>query len=203
VNTLYIATYVDIKQSLTAEGMELVLLYRDTSRAGQGNQSIDVLQETNRSNRFVIIESWKDQPAFIAHEEAQHTLQFRAKLKTIHSNPYDQRVHNDFATGKETPKATPDSVCVVTHVDVPPPRKDEAETLLRRLAEESRKDTGNLRYDVFQQMSRTNHFTIFAVWDDIQAFESHEITAHRMEFREALWPILGAPYDERLFKVLS
>jgi quinol monooxygenase YgiN len=203
VNTLYIATYVDIKQSLTADGMGLVRVYRDTSRAEQGNQSIDVLQETNRSNRFVIIESWRDQPAFISHEEAQHTLQFRAKLKTIHSNPYDQRVHNDFAIGPETAKATPDSVCVVTHVDVPPPRKDEAEVLLRRLAEESRKDTGNLRYDVFQQTSRTNHFTVFAVWDDIEAFESHEISAHRMGFREALWPILGAPYDERLFKVLN
>jgi len=151
VNALYIATYVDVKRSVIADGMRLLRVYRDASRGEQGN-------------------------------------------------PYDQRVHHGFAVDTKTVAATTDSVCVVTHVDVPPPRKDEAEGLLRRLAEESRKEAGNIRYDVFQQTSRTNHFTVFAAWRDVDAFESHEISAHRMEFREALWPILGAPYDERLFR---
>ena len=203
MNTLYIATYVDFKRSSTTEGIELVRAYRDASRTEPGNDYIDAFQETSRPNRFMIIENWKDQPAFVSHEEAQHTLQFRAKLKAMHSNPYDQRVHHGFAINASTAPLTSDSLSVVTHVDVPPPRKDEAEPLLSRLAEVSRKDKGNLRYDVFQQTSRTNHFTVFAAWTNVEAFESHEISAHRMDFREALWPILGAPYDERLFKLLN
>jgi quinol monooxygenase YgiN len=203
VNTLHIATYVDFKRSSTTEGTELIRTYRDGSRTEPGNEYIDVFREISRPNRFMIIETWKDQPAFVSHEEAQHTLQFRSKLKTIHSNPYDQRVHNGFAISGSTAALTADSLCAVTHVDVPPPHKDEAELLLKRLAEVSRKDKGNLRYDVFQQTSRTNHFTVFAAWTNVDVFESHETSAHRMEFREALWPILGAPYDERLFKLLN
>jgi quinol monooxygenase YgiN len=200
VNSLFIATYVDIKRSLAGEGMGLLRIYRGASSAESGNEYIHVFQETTRPNRFVVLESWKDQPVFLSHEEAQQTLQFRAKLKSIYSNPYDQRVHHGFAVSTKTAAVTADSVCVVTHVDVPPPRKDEAEGLLRHLAEESRKEAGNIQYDVFQQTSRTNHFTVFAGWKDMEAFDSHELSAHRMEFREALWPILGAPYDERLFR---
>ena len=200
MSTLYIATYLDIKPRWTAEGIGLIAAHCDASRAEPGNEYIDAFRETGRPNRFMVIESWKDQAVFASHEEAPHTLHFRTKLQAIHSSPYDQRVHNGFTIGRETSAATPDPLYVVTHVDVPPPRREETEVLLRRLAEESRKEKGNSRYDVFQQTSRTNHFTVFAAWKDVDAFEMHEASAHRMEFREALWPMLGAPYDERLFK---
>ena len=200
MNAFYIATYLDIKPRLSDVGIELIAAYCDASRAEPGNEYIYVFREASRPNRFMVIESWKDQPVFVSHEEAAHTLHFRTKLQAIHSSPYDQRVHNAFTIGHETSTATRESVCVVTHVDVPPPRREETEGLLRRLAEESRKDKGNIRYDIFQQTSRTNHFTVFAAWKDVDAFEAHEASAHRMEFRETLWPMLGAPYDERLFK---
>ena len=89
---------------------------------------------------------------------------------------------------------------VVTHVDVPPPRREETEALLRALVEPSRQEDGNVRYDVFQQLTpRTNHFTVFAIWSDVHAFGSHEAKPHTRAFREALGPMLGAPYDERLY----
>jgi len=201
-NRLYIATYIDIKRDSLVEGIALLVLYRE-SRTKAGGPSIEVLRETSRPNRFAIIETCKDQSAYDDRERAEQTLQFRGKLRAIHSSPYDQRVHNGFAIGSPTGQTTRDSLCVVTHVDVPPPRKDETEVLLNRLAEQSRNDEGNIRYDVFQQIPpRTNHFTMFAVWKDADAFESHESKAHRQEVREALWPLLGAPYDERLYKPL-
>ena len=48
-------------------------------------------------------------------------------------------------------------VYVMTHVDVVPPKKDEAIVLLNDLASASRKDPGVLRFDVWQQASRPNH----------------------------------------------
>src|SRR5215510_8952514 len=201
-NPLYIATYIDIKRDSLVEGIALLVLYRE-SRTTAGGQSIEVLRETSRPNRFAIIESCRDQSAFEDRERAEQTLQFRAKLRAIHSSPYDQRVHTGFAIGSSSGQTTRDSLCVVTHVDVPPPRKDETEVLVKRLAEQSRNDQGNILYDVFQQIPpRTNHFTMFAAWKDAEAFESHESKAHRQEVREALWPRLGAPYDERLYKTL-
>ena len=76
--------------------------------------------------------------------------------------------------------------------------------MLKRLAEDSRKDDGNVRYDVFQQTApRTNHFTIFGTWKDRNAFDAHEAKAHTRQFRETAGPMLGAPYDERLYSPLN
>jgi len=152
----------------------------------------------------VMLEAWKDESAFHNHGRNVDTAEFRSRLKPIHNSPYDQRVHLGFAVGEVHGQSDPGTLYVVTHVDVPPPRREETEVLLKRLAEDSRRHAGNLRYDVFQQIApRTNHFTVFAVWKDENAFASHELQPHTREFREALGPMLGAPYDERFFKLLA
>ncbi len=197
----YVATYVDVQPSSKNQGIALMYEYREASSTkSSGNSGIDIVQETGRPNRSVIMEVWKDQSSFEAHEQAEYTARFRARLKAIHNSPYDQRVHHGLAIDPRPPAAGPDIVFVLTHVDVPPQAKDEAEVLLKRLAEESRKDEGNVRYDVFQQTApRTNHFTVFAAWKDRKAFDSYEVKPHTRQFREALGPMLGAPYDERLY----
>ena len=88
----------------------------------------------------------------------------------------------------------------MTHVDVLPQGKEQALALLKTLAEESRKDEGNLRYDVFQESRfRTNHFTLFAVWKDRKSFDSHEMKPHTRQFRDSIAPMVGAPYNDRLY----
>ncbi len=201
--SVYVATYIDIQLSSKDQGVSLINQYRDASRAERGNSSINVVQEIARANRFVIVEVWKDQSSFDAHERSAQANQFRTKLKAIVNSPLDQRVHHGFAIDSRPPSAGRDVISVVTHVDVPPQRKDETEVLLRRLAEESRKDEDNLRYEVFQQSASGNHFTIVAVWKNRKAFDSYEIRTHTRQFREALAPLLGAPYDERLYTSIS
>jgi quinol monooxygenase YgiN len=92
-------------------------------------------------------------------------------------------------------------VFVVTHVDVPPPRKDETEILLTKVAGQIRGRDSNSRFDVFQQIApRLNHFTLVAAWADESAFTRHEANAEVRLFREELGPMLGALYDERLYR---
>jgi quinol monooxygenase YgiN len=91
-------------------------------------------------------------------------------------------------------------VYVVTHVDVPPPRKDDCVALLRTLAAASRKETGNLRYDVVQQSNRPNHFTVIEVWRSRKDFDQHAAAAPARAFRDQLTPMSGALYDERLYR---
>ena len=197
---LYVATYIDVQLNSATQGTALIKRYREATRTEKGAAGIDVVQEIGRPNRFVIIELWSDERSFDAHEKSEHTAQFRAALKAIHNSPYDQRVHQGLSIDTRAWMIGRDTVSVVTHVDVPPPRKDETEVVLKRSAEDSRKDDGSVRYDVFQQTaSRTNHFTVFAVWKDRKAFDGHEMQLHTRQSREALAPMLGAPYDERLF----
>jgi len=200
---LYVATYVDVQPPSAAQGVALIEQYRTATQKETGNVSVEVVQETSRSNRFVILEVWKDQASFETHERASHTADFRSRLRAIHGSPYDQRVHQGLTTDTRSGAIPRNSVSVVTHVDVPPPRREAAEALLKTVAEESRKDEGNIRFDVFQESSRTNHFTVLATWRDAKAFESHEMKPHVRQFREALAPMLGALYDDRLYKPVN
>jgi len=191
---VHVVTYIDIDPKSIAEGLALLESYR-------GAGSATVLQETSRRNRFAMIEAWNDEAVFQAHEGSQRVTEFRSRLRAIHNSPYDQRVHHAFAAGPQQ-EARDGTVYTVTHVDVPPPRKDETEALLMVQAARSRADDGNVRYDVFQQNApRTNHFTVFAVWKDDAVFLLHQAAPHTREFREELGPKLGAPYDERLYSI--
>jgi quinol monooxygenase YgiN len=94
------------------------------------------------------------------------------------------------------------AVVVLTHVDVPPPSKDECIGLLKQLTEMSRKDAGVLRFDVLQQDSRPNHFTVVEAWRDRKSHDAHIAAAHTREFRRKLTPMSGALYDERLYETI-
>lgn len=197
---MYAVTYIEVQAGSIEEGVLLLREYRQGC-AEEGASDIHALQEVHRPNRFVALELWSESTLFERHESASRTTECRLRLKAIQLSPNDQRLHSGFSIGPRMQVAEKDALFVVTHVDVPPPRKDETEVLLRRLAEHSRLEDKNARYDVFQQNApRTNHFTVFAVWNNGPAFTSYTAAAHAREFREALGPLLGAPYDERLYK---
>src|SRR5262245_14657153 len=139
---IHVVTYVDVQPHHTADCIALLTEYRKSSQSEPGNAGLNVLQEIHRPNRFVVVEVWQDESSFQNHEGAAHTLRFRSSLKGIHNSPYDQRVHQSFAIGSPKPSESSEALCVVTHVDVPPPRREETEVLLRRAAEEGRNSEG-------------------------------------------------------------
>jgi quinol monooxygenase YgiN len=71
------------------------------------------------------------------------------------------------------------------------------------LAEASRKEDGNLRFDVLQHAMRANHFTVIEEWKAAKAIETCAAATHTKEYRNSLGPILGSPLDERLYKVVE
>jgi quinol monooxygenase YgiN len=198
---MYVATYVEVQPASVRQGAELVTRYATAARMQQGNVRAQALQELGQSNHFIIIEAWEDQPAFVTHGKAAHTLEFQERLKPIQRSPYDQRLHRGFVVDPMPLDGGRNAVYVVTHVDVPGGRRQEAEALLRRLQESSLRDAGRVRYDVYQQVEpRTNHFKVVAGWNSRTAFDAYGGTAHWLQFREALGPMLGALYDERLYQ---
>ena len=55
---------------------------------------------------------------------------------------------------------------------MPPPKKDDVIAALNPLADASRKGAGNLRFEVVQQTSRPNHFTVIEAWKDQKAYDA-------------------------------
>ena len=97
--------------------------------------------------------------------------------------------------------ADPRTVYVISHVDVAP--NTAAPMLLTRLAEASRKEAGNLRFDVLQHAMRANHFTVVEQWRSEAALDAHIAATHTRDYRDALQPLTGSPLDERVYRAIA
>jgi quinol monooxygenase YgiN len=73
---------------------------------------------------------------------------------------------------------------------------------LKHLAEASRSESGNLRFDVLQQEGRANHLPLVEVWRDAGAQRAHAMAEPTRAFRAGLVPLQGALYDERLYTLV-
>jgi quinol monooxygenase YgiN len=103
--------------------------------------------------------------------------------------------------GSGQPPAGRQVVYVVSHVDVAP--NPQVPVLLRQLADASRKEAGNLRFDVLQHTMRANHFTVIEAWRNQQALDAHVAAAHTKQYRDTLQPLTGSPLDERTFRAVE
>ena len=96
-----------------------------------------------------------------------------------------------------------DIAYVVSYFEAAPAAKDQAATLARQFGEQSRKDDGNLRFEVLQRLNPSNHFAIVEAWRDAKAQAAHAAAPHTKEFRDKLNALLRSPYDERPHTGLS
>ena len=72
---------------------------------------------------------------------------------------------------------------MITHVDIGGQGTNAAD-LLRKLAEDSRKEEGNLRFDVLQHAMRANQFTVIEEWQTAKAIEKHATATHTKGYRK-------------------
>jgi quinol monooxygenase YgiN len=203
VNTpVYVVTYFDVAPTAAVETATLLRQYAEAARKEPGNVSLQAFAEIGRPNRFAILESWRDKPALEAHAATASTSGFGDKLKPLLISGTGARLLSGFSVAAPTAQLGSGMVYVLTHVDVPPPQKDQAIELQKALAAAARKDDGNLWFDVLQQNDRPNHFTLYECWRDQKAFDASIAAGHTKEFRQKLNPLEGALYDERLYQAV-
>ena len=199
----YVVTYIEVSPTAAVEGARLVRQFRDDSRAERGNLRAEALQRIGQSHQFVLEYVWADQDAAEAHATAAGSVQFRDKLKALENAPIDERVHSALSVGALTAGAKGSVVTVVTHVDVVPPQRESAGAMIKQLADDSRKDDGNLRFEALTQISRQNHFTLVEMWRNRRAADAHTMAAHTRAFRDNLLPSSGSLYDERFYLLMN
>jgi quinol monooxygenase YgiN len=202
-DSVYRVTYVealpfDVMSPQSGVALELEH-YRDASRKEPGNVRFDVLTELGRPNRFVILEVWRNTTSSDAHDKADSTAKFRQTMDKVQSAPLDMRANAALFADPQPRDYRAGTVYVITHVDVTGDHKDDAVALLRSMSDESRKENGSQRYDVFQQKNRPNHFTVVEAWINRRAQADHTAAPHTRAFRGQLLPMQGALYDERVY----
>ncbi len=193
----YQMAYVSVGPSSAAAFRSAFDQYQEASRGELGFVSYEIVEQIGRPGEFVLIETWRNQTAADAHSTALSTKRFRAAIEPIRVGGYDERPYKPFDVAPQS-VTSPQSVVVVTHVDVVPP--GDPTMLLKQLAMDSRADPGCLRFDVLQHAARANHFTIIEAWRDQQARDIHAAAGHTRQYREALQPLIGSPLDERLMR---
>jgi quinol monooxygenase YgiN len=201
--TFYTVTYVEVVTPSAAQAAAVVRQYAEATRKEAGAVRVESLQRIDRPNQFVVLAAWTDQKAFEAHQASASAKDFGAKVLPLLASPIDQRLHQGLSVDGATAASPARALYVATHVDVIPPRKDDAVAALKQLAEASRKDGGHVRFDVVQQTNRPNHFTVVEVWTDRATFDAHAAASHTKRFRTELAPMSGSLYDERLYQSLD
>ena len=196
----YTVTYIEVGPILAKLGVAALRPYRDAGLKDDGNVRLDVLQRIERPNQFAVLGAWTNQKAFDAHAATAHSKAAYEKIASISAAPIDIRRHTALSIAPA--KSARDAIFAVTHVDVVPAEKDNGVVALKQLAEESRAQSGNLRFDVWQQTDRANHFTVVEAWRSRGSANVHKMQKPTKEFRAKLAPISGALYDERLYKAL-
>ena len=200
--SVHVVTYLDLAPAQITKATPLLRQYQTTGRKAQGNTGVELFQEIGRPGRIVLRETWADQKAFEANGKAAAAA-LETALKPLQTAPADQRVHLDFASGSGPAKPAGATVYVFTHVDVPPPRQGDLEPMLRQIQAASVKTATSVRYDVLQQSSRKNHFTVVEAWTGLTTFEAQAMSEVQREYRNKLGSMLGALYDQRLYRLLK
>lgn len=94
-------------------------------------------------------------------------------------------------------------VYVVTHFEVAPPSAAQGADIARQYAEASRKEDGNLGFEIFEEAARPSRFVMLESWRDKKASEVHSASASAAAFRDKLKPLLIGSFGVRLYSGLS
>jgi quinol monooxygenase YgiN len=198
----YIVAYVDVRPAESVSAVKAMQAMRDQARRAAGNLRSEALQRFGQLNQFVLVTVWKDQAAADAHGKGAATAKVLAEIKRIQIAPIDERTHFALSVGPVDSKASASAVAVVSHVDVIPPQRENGTAFIRQLADLSRKEDGNQRFEAVTQTNRQNHFTLIELWRDRKMADAHLVAGHTRAFREKLAPATGALLDERLYRLL-
>jgi quinol monooxygenase YgiN len=201
----FVVTYIDVAPTGAAQAANLLKEAAAVSRKEPGNIRYEILRRIgDASTEFAILEVWGDAKAFQQHAAGAAMKQFRDRLKPLQVGYYDERPSLGMMLGPVTAAGGGGAVYVLTHVDIAGQNnRDPGNELLKLMSEGGRKEPGAERFEVWQQANRLNHFTVNEVWKDAAARDAHVLAPSTKVLRERLGPIIGALYDDRVYRAVE
>jgi len=197
--TFYSVSYIEAKPSSRQVAIATLKRYRDVTHQDAGNIRLELFEQDERPGHFAMIETWKTAADF--DRKAAARAQLADAFDAMRLSGWDTRPYKTLTVASGPAEATAKSVYVITHVDVGPDQRIAA--LLTTLAEASRLENGNIRFDVLLHTMRSNHFEVIETWQSQKALENHAAAAHTRKYRDDLQAALGSPLDERIYKIIE
>jgi quinol monooxygenase YgiN len=95
-------------------------------------------------------------------------------------------------------QGAPGPVYLATYLEVMPASTSAGAALMRQYRDASKKEDGNQRFELMQEVARPNRFVILEIWKDQAALDAHRKAAHTAQFRDKYKGIQNSPPDERV-----
>src|SRR5215813_10836510 len=197
----YVVVYIELTPGSEAHG-ERILDQLAVAAFTAGALRFDVDKEVQRSNFYVLIETWSNQATYSAFLNSSITQTLLTQLAKHLIAPPDERDGTLIQAGKATAaRAHGGEIEVVTHIDVIPTFLAQAQPLIQQFVTDSANDPGVKEFLLVSWLNITNHFQLIERYDTKRAFDLHVSAQHSVNFRNAMQPFIGAPYDERVYTV--
>jgi quinol monooxygenase YgiN len=198
--TFYSVAYIEVKPSGRGTAVLALKQYKDALRINTASLRTELFEQVDRPGHLLLVETWESQAAF-----DNGTPALRKKLtdaiEPIRVSGWDLRPYKTLSVASGAAEPTGRSVFVISHVDVTPDPKIAG--MLKALAEKSRLEDGNVRFDVLAHTMRSNHFEVIETWQNQKALDNHAAAAHTRQYRDDVQPALGSPLDERIYKAIE
>lgn len=200
---VHLVTYIEAAPAQAVAAHTMLRTHRANSRTQAGTQAFLLLRRIDRPHHFALVGAWTTGAERDVHLAAAPAATLHAALKPMLAAPYDERPHSTLSVGPMAAPPVAASLFALTHVDVVPTQREAGAAAVRGLAEAGRDAGGNQRFDALIQESRTNHFTLVEAWASDAALTAHVDAPARLAFREALLPMSGSLYDQRLYRTVE
>jgi quinol monooxygenase YgiN len=201
----FVVVYVEFKPANARAGGDVLQQLDALAEDSAGVIRFDVLQQIDRPNFFALFEVWSNAQTFEDFQNSSETQAILTQLTPLLEAPLDQRPGN-LLTGTVNPRsrhAQARQIFVITHVDVDPQFVPQAQPLLNTFVADSLNDPGVQTFALLSQTPTLNHFQLVETFENQEALDDHVSAQHTVDFRTAIAPFLGAPYDERLYQFVS
>lgn len=197
--TFYSVSSIEVKPSSRTQAIAMLKQYRDATHRDDFNIRLELFEQADRPGHFLMLETWRTAAGFDAKAGARKQL--ADVLDTMRTSAWDTRPYKTLSVASGPAEANAKSVYVISHVDVAPDPKIAG--MLTALAEASRLEDGNVRFDVLLHTMRSNHFEVIETWQSQKALENHANAAHTKKYRDDLQSALGSPLDERIYRAIE
>lgn len=192
-----VVTYVESAAAQAPKLTDELRAYAAQIEQGAGKPKVAILGEVGRPGRMVVLEQWPDlsSPGLA---DAAVALTARTQAEVI--APLDRR-QNRLLTAAVA-QAPPTAFHVLMHIDVNP-GADITQAALEKQRDAVLSAPGALGYEFAVWDRRQNHFAVHEVWASRKAYEAYVATAPPEELRKTLSPLLGSPFDDRFYSLVS
>jgi quinol monooxygenase YgiN len=198
--TFYSVAYIEVRPSGRAAAIQALKAYKDSIRPNSASLRTELFEQADRPGHLLLVETWQSQAAFDAGTGMLRKRLMDA-IEPLRVSGWDQRPYKTLSVASGAAEPTNRSVFVISHVDVTPDPKIAG--MLKDLAEKSRLEEGNVRFDVLAHTMRSNHFEVIETWQNQKALDNHAAAAHTRQYRDDVQPALGSPLDERVYKAIE